>query len=225
MPTPILRGGWWAQLAELLFMVRHSKSYDWKWVWKAVFFVPNVGSRLQVGRSTIEAALARLKKLVMSRIYFWPEWSIPNTFLQSELGNIKNRSKFLWLVSLTKPGSYKWLPYLPLFFNGPCMLRRTKWKWSFRNIQVYRELRLISNGRLFMQFPLERRPIIEYHTYRTMMWSLQRFRQVEIIGPVRREGLFEVKQGRNIFWWPFSSIQARIHQSGIQRYRVNRFGE
>jgi protein involved in polysaccharide export with SLBB domain len=154
-------------------------------------FVPNIGP-VQIGGATIEAALARLKTS-MSRIYSGLNGSNPNTFLQIRLGNIRS-IKVSMVGELTKPGSYM-LPSFATVFNGLYAAGGPNENGAFRNIQVYRDNRLISTVDIYeflakgdqsSNITLQDNDVIIVQPVQA---------RVEIVGPVRREGLFEVKQG------------------------------
>lgn len=191
MPTPqsyVVGGG-----DQLLIDIygASQQSYDLEVSPEGRVFVPNVGP-IQVGGATIEAALARLKTS-MSRIYSGLNGSNPNTFLQIRLGNIRS-IKVSMVGELTKPGSYM-LPSFATVFNGLYAAGGPNENGAFRNIQVYRDNRLISTVDIYQflskgdqssNITLQDNDVIIVQPVQA---------RVEIIGPVRREGLFEVKQG------------------------------
>lgn len=157
-------------------------------------FIPNVGP-VQLGGSTIEAATARLKTS-LGRIYSGLLGSNPNTFLQLRLGNIRS-IKVSMVGELSKPGSYM-LPSFATVFNGLYAAGGPNENGAFRNIQVYRDSRLVatvdiyeflSKGEQSNNITLQDNDVI-------IVPPVQN--RVEIIGPVRREGLFEVKPGETI---------------------------
>ncbi|WP_111672208.1 SLBB domain-containing protein [Algoriphagus litoralis] len=151
--------------------------------------VPNVGP-IQVGGSSIEAASSRLKTS-LGRIYSGLLGSNPNTFLQVRLGNIRS-IKVSMVGELSRPGTYT-LPSFASVFNGLFAAGGPNENGSFRNIQVYRDSRLvatvdiyefISKGNSQNNITLQDNDVV-------IVPPIQA--RVEIIGPVRREGLFEVK--------------------------------
>ncbi len=167
------------------------QSYDLEVNPEGRVFVPNIGP-VEVGGATIEAALARLKTS-LSRIYSGLEGSNPNTFLQIRLGDIRS-IKVSMVGELTKPGSYM-LPSFATVFNGLYAAGGPNENGAFRNIQVYRDNRLISTvdiyeflakGDQFSNITLQDNDVIIVQPVQA---------RVEIVGPVRRAGLFEVKQG------------------------------
>ena len=157
-------------------------------------FVPNVGP-IQLGGSTIEAATARLKT-ALGRIYSGLLGSNPSTFLQLRLGNIRS-IKVSLVGELNKPGSYM-LPSFASVFTGLYAAGGPNENGAFRNIQVYRDSRLIttvdiyeflSKGEQSSNITLQDNDVIIVPPVQA---------RVEIIGPVRREGFFEVKPGETL---------------------------
>jgi len=151
--------------------------------------VPNVGP-IQVGGSTIEAATARIKT-ALGRIYSGLLGSNPNTFVQLRLGNIRS-IKVSMVGELTKPGTYT-LPSFATVFNALYQAGGPNENGAFRNIQVYRDSRLIATVDIYeflskgvhdSNISLQDNDVIIVQPVQT---------RVEVIGPVRREGLFEVK--------------------------------
>jgi protein involved in polysaccharide export with SLBB domain len=167
------------------------QSYDLTVTPEGRVFVPNVGP-VQVGGATIEATLARLKTN-MSRIYSGLAGSNPNTFLQIRLGNIRS-IKVSMVGELTKPGTYI-LPSFATVFNGLYAAGGPNENGAFRNIQVYRDNRLISTVDIyeFLSKGDQSSNITLQDNDVIIVQPVQA--RVEILGPVRREGLFEVKQG------------------------------
>jgi protein involved in polysaccharide export with SLBB domain len=167
------------------------QSYDLTVTPEGKVFVPNVGP-VQVGGATIEATSARLK-INMSRIYSGLVGSNPNTFLQIRLGNIRS-IKVSMVGELTKPGTYI-LPSFATVFNGLYAAGGPNENGAFRNIQVYRDNRLISSVDIyeFLSKGDQSSNITLHDNDVIIVQPLQA--RVEIFGPVRRAGLFEVKQG------------------------------
>jgi protein involved in polysaccharide export with SLBB domain len=157
-------------------------------------FLPNVGP-VQVGGSTIEAATARIKT-ALGRIYSGLNGSNPNTFIQLRLGNIRS-IKVSMVGELTKPGTYT-LPSFATVFNGLYAAGGPNENGAFRNIQVYRDSRLVatvdiyeflSKGDQSSNITLQDNDVI-------LVPAVQA--RVEVIGPVRREGFFEVKSDEHL---------------------------
>ncbi|WP_208110508.1 polysaccharide biosynthesis/export family protein [Algoriphagus boseongensis] len=156
--------------------------------------VPNLGP-IQLGGSTIEAASARIKTS-LSRIYSGLLGSNPNTFLQVRLGNIRS-IKVSMVGELTKPGTYT-LPSFATVFNGLYAAGGPNENGAFRNIQVYRDSRLVatvdiyeflSKGEQASNITLQDNDVVIVPPVQA---------RVEITGPVRREGFFEVKPNESL---------------------------
>lgn len=156
--------------------------------------VPSVGP-VQVGGSTIEAAVARLKTQ-LGRIYSGLLGSNPNTFLQVRLGNIRS-IKVSMVGELSKPGTYT-LPSFATVFNGLYAAGGPNENGAFRNIQVYRSSRLVATvdiyeflakGEQSSNITLQDNDVVIVPPVDS---------RVEISGPVRREGFFEVKAGESL---------------------------
>lgn len=152
-------------------------------------FLPSIGP-IQVGGSTIEAATARIRTS-LGRIYSGLNGSNPNTFIQLRLGNIRS-IKVSMVGELTKPGTYT-LPSFATVFNGLYAAGGPNENGAFRNIQVYRDSRLVatvdiyeflSKGEQSSNITLQDNDVVIVPPVQS---------RVEVIGPVRREGLFEVK--------------------------------
>lgn len=157
-------------------------------------FVPNVGP-IQVGGSTIAAATSRIKT-ALGRIYSGLNGANPNTFIQLRLGNIRS-IKVSMVGELTKPGTYT-LPSFATVFNGLYAAGGPNENGAFRKIQVYRDSKLVatvdiyeflSKGDQSSNITLQDNDVVIVPPVET---------RVEIIGPVRREGLFEVKQEESL---------------------------
>lgn len=151
--------------------------------------IPNVGS-IQVGGSSIEAATARLKSS-LGRIYSGLLGSNPNTFMQVRLGNIRS-IKVSMVGELSKPGTYT-LPSFASVFNGLFAAGGPNENGSFRNIQVYRDSRLVATVDIyeFLSKGDSKANITLRDNDVVIVPPVQA--RLEIIGPVRREGYFEVK--------------------------------
>lgn len=166
------------------------QSYDLTVSPEGKIFVPNLGP-VQLGGSSIEAGTSRLKS-ALGRIFSGLNGSNPNTFIQVRLGNIRS-IKVSMVGELTKPGTYT-LPSFATVFNGLYAAGGPNDNGAFRNIQVYRDSRLVttvdiyeflSKGEQSANITLQDNDVIIVPPVQA---------RVEIIGPVRREGLFEVKQ-------------------------------
>ncbi len=157
-------------------------------------FLPNIGP-IQIGGSTIEAATSRIKT-ALGRIYSGLNGPNPNTFIQLRLGNIRS-IKVSMVGELTKPGTYT-LPSFATVFNGLYAAGGPNENGAFRNIQVYRDSRLVatvdiyeflSKGDQSSNITLQDNDVIIVQPVQA---------RIEIIGPVRREGLFEVKPDEHL---------------------------
>ncbi|MEP1087374.1 MAG: SLBB domain-containing protein [Algoriphagus sp.] len=167
------------------------QSYDLSVSPEGRILVPNVGP-IQVGGSTIAAASARIKTS-LGRIYSGLNGANPNTFIQLRLGNIRS-IKVSMVGELTKPGTYT-LPSFATVFNGLYAAGGPNENGAFRKIQVYRDSRLVATvdiyeflakGEQSSNITLQDNDVVIVPPVET---------RVEISGPVRREGLFEVKAG------------------------------
>ncbi|WP_338224231.1 polysaccharide biosynthesis/export family protein [Algoriphagus confluentis] len=156
--------------------------------------IPNIGP-VQVGGSTIEAAASRLKS-ALSRIYSGLAGSNPNTFLEVRLGNIRS-IKVSMVGELTKPGTYT-LPSFATVFNGLFAAGGPNENGAFRNVQVYRDSRLVATVDIyeFLAKGEQSSNITLQDNDVVIVPPVQA--RVEIMGPVRREGFFEVKPNESL---------------------------
>ncbi|EKB48323.1 SLBB domain-containing protein [Cecembia lonarensis] len=157
-------------------------------------FIPNVGP-IQVGGSTIAAASSRIRT-ALTRIYSGLGGSNPNTFMDIRLGNIRTVSISL-VGELVRPGTYT-LPSFASPFNALFSAGGPNENGSFRHIQIYRDSKLLKEidiyeflvkGEFTTPITLRDNDVIIVPPVRS---------RVEIIGPVRREGLFEMKAGETL---------------------------
>ncbi len=186
------------------------QSYDLNVTPEGRVFIPNVGP-IQVGGASIEAATSRIKT-ALGRIYSGMNGSNPNTFIQLRLGNIRS-IKVSMVGELTKPGTYT-LPSFATVFNGLFAAGGPNENGAFRNVQVYRDSRLVatvdiyeflSKGIQSSNITLQDNDVVIVPPVST---------RIEIVGPVRREGLFEVKPSESledllIFTGGFTSMAYR----------------
>lgn len=157
--------------------------------------IPNLGP-IQVGGNTIEAAGSRLKTS-LGKIYSGLLGSNPNTFIQIRLGNIRS-IKVSMVGELTKPGSYI-LPSFATVFNGLYAAGGPNENGAFRNIQVYRNSRLVATVDIYQFLILgDQSSNITLQDNDVIIVPPVESR-VEISGPVRREGLFEIKPNETLF--------------------------
>ncbi|WP_288372757.1 SLBB domain-containing protein [uncultured Algoriphagus sp.] len=157
-------------------------------------FLPNVGP-VQVGGATIEAATVRIKA-ALSRIYSGLQGANPNTFLQIRLGNIRS-IKVSMVGELTKPGTYT-LPSFATVFNALYAAGGPNENGAFRKIQVYRGSKLISQVDIYEFLSKgDQSANINLQDNDVIIVPAVEGR-AEVIGPVNREGLFEVKSGESL---------------------------
>lgn len=170
------------------------ESYDVEVNPEGKIFIPNVGP-VEVGGASIDAARARIKT-ALSRIYSGLQGNNPNTFIQIRLGNIRTINVTM-AGELRNPGTYS-LPSFASVFNALYRAGGPNENGSFRHIQVYRNNQMVGetdvydflmNGSDTGNIRLQDNDVVIVQPIRT---------RVEIEGPVRRPGLFEVKSGESI---------------------------
>ena len=170
------------------------QSYDLTVTPEGRVFVPNVGP-VDIGGATVAAARARLRT-ALTQIYSGLQGNNPNTFIQVRLGNIRTINVTM-AGELRKPGTYN-LPSFASVFNALYAAGGPNENGSFRHIQVYRNNQMVGetdvygflmNGDESGNVRLQDNDVIIVQPVRT---------RVEIEGPVRRPGLFEIKSGENI---------------------------
>src|SRR5690606_9967430 len=141
------------------------------------------------------AARARIKSS-LSRIYSGLQGNNPNTFLQVRLGDIRTINVTM-AGELRRPGTYS-LPSFASVFNALYVAGGPNENGTFRHIQVYRANQFIGeldvygfllHGSDSGNVPLQDNDVVIVPPLRT---------RVEIQGPVRRPGLFEIETGENI---------------------------
>jgi protein involved in polysaccharide export with SLBB domain len=168
------------------------QSFDLKVSPEGKILVPNVGA-IAVGGSTVGAATARIKSS-LSQIYSGLQSGI--SFLEVRLGNIRTVSVAL-VGELNQPGNYM-LPAFASPFNALFAAGGPNENGSFRHIQVYRDNKLLTEidvydflikGTHSSSITLRDNDVIIVPPVRT---------RVELTGPVRREGYFEVKPNENL---------------------------
>lgn len=168
------------------------QSYDLTVNPEGKILIPNVGS-VQIGGSSVAAASSRIKS-ALTQIY--SGLSAGNTFLEIRLGNIKTVNISM-VGELNRPGTYA-LPSFASPINALFAAGGPNENGSFRHVQVYRDSRLlreidvyefISKGELSSTLTLRDNDVIIVPPVRN---------RVEIVGPVRREGFFELKPGETL---------------------------
>ncbi|SNS23015.1 protein involved in polysaccharide export, contains SLBB domain of the beta-grasp fold [Belliella buryatensis] len=170
------------------------QSYDLKVSPEGRILVPNVGP-IQVGGSTIASATARIKS-ALTQIYSGLGGGNPNTFMELRLGNIRTVS-IAMAGELNKPGNYT-LPAFASPFNALFAAGGPNENGSFRHIQVFRDSKLLMEIDVY-EFLIkgENTNNITLRDNDLIIVLPVRAR-VELTGPVRREGLFEVKSGETV---------------------------
>jgi protein involved in polysaccharide export with SLBB domain len=168
------------------------QSYDLKVSPEGKILVPNVGA-IAVGGSTVGAATARIKTSLI-QIYSGLQSGISS--LEVRLGNIRTVSVAL-VGELNQPGNYT-LPAFASPFNALFAAGGPNENGSFRHIQVYRDSKLLTEidvydflikGTHNSSITLRDNDVIIVPPVRA---------RVEITGPIRREGYFEVKPNENL---------------------------
>ena len=168
------------------------QSYDLKVSPDGKILVPNIGP-ISVGGSTVAAASARIKT-ALTQIYSGLASGISSMDLR--LGNIRTVQVAL-VGELNRPGNYT-LPAFASPFNALFAAGGPNENGSFRHIQVYRDNKLLTEidvydflikGTHNSSIILRDNDVIIVPPVRA---------RVEITGPVRREGYFEVKPNENL---------------------------
>ncbi len=168
------------------------QSYDLKVSPDGKILVPNIGP-ISVGGSTVAAASARIKT-ALTQIYSGLASGISSMDLR--LGNIRTVQVAL-VGELNRPGNYT-LPAFASPFNALFAAGGPNENGSFRHIQVYRDNKLLTEidvydflikGTHSSSITLRDNDVIIVPPVRT---------RVELTGPVRREGYFEVKPNENL---------------------------
>lgn len=167
-------------------------SYDLRVTPEGKIIVPNVGPIL-VGGSTVAASAVRIKT-ALTKIYSGLASGI--TSLDLRLGNIRTVSVAL-VGELNRPGNYT-LPAFASPFNALFAAGGPNENGSFRHIQVYRDSKLLTEidiydflikGSHTSSITLQDNDVIIVPPVRA---------RVELVGPVRREGYFEIKPNENL---------------------------
>jgi protein involved in polysaccharide export with SLBB domain len=168
------------------------QSYDLKVSPDGKILVPNIGP-ISVGGSTVAAASARIKT-ALTQIYSGLASGISSMDLR--LGNIRTVQVAL-AGELNRPGNYT-LPAFASPFNALFAAGGPNENGSFRHIQVYRDSKLLTEidvydflikGSHSSSITLRDNDVIIVPPVRA---------RVELTGPVRREGYFEVKPNENL---------------------------
>jgi protein involved in polysaccharide export with SLBB domain len=156
--------------------------------------IPNIGL-LHVGGFSIDAVTGLLRRQLSKRFsgLAGPQ---PNTFLSVTVGNIRT-IKVNIVGELKNPGTYT-LPSFASVFNGLYAAGGPTTKGTFRNIQVYRAGKLISEIDIyqFLTKGEENRNVMLEDNDVILVRPFDK--RVELIGEVRTPGFFEVKSGETI---------------------------
>lgn len=167
-------------------------SYNLKVSPEGTINVPYVGV-IPVGGMTIEQATSRIRTR-LSTIY--SELKTGNTKVRVSLGNIRS-IKVVLTGELVKPGTYT-LPSVGSVFNALYQSGGPSENGSFREIEVIRGGRKIATmdvydfllrGEFKNNIRLQDQDVIRVPTYR---------KRVEIVGEVKRPGIFEMVNGENL---------------------------
>ncbi|GAB2994721.1 SLBB domain-containing protein [Cyclobacterium sediminis] len=156
--------------------------------------IPNVGP-VNIGGASVESARLRVKN-ALAQIYSGLKGSNPNTFLQLRVGNIRS-IQVTMAGELNKPGTYT-LPSFANVFNALYLAGGPNEIGSFRNIQVYRDSKSVGQVDVydFLVNGNSKGNIVLQDNDVVIVPPIQI--RVELEGPVRRPGLFEVKGDENI---------------------------
>lgn len=170
------------------------QSYDLTISPEGSVFVPNVGP-INVGGSTVEAARTRVQN-ALEKIYQDLESPNPNTFMQLRVGNIRS-IQVTMAGELRKPGSYT-LPSFASVFNALFMAGGPNENGTFREIQVYRGSKLVGEVDIydFLISGDQEGNIVLQDNDVVIVPPLRN--RVELVGPVRRPGFFEIKGQESI---------------------------
>jgi len=168
------------------------KSFNLKLSSDGKIFVPNIGP-IDVGGLTISAASSRIKNN-LSKIYSGLQTG--TTFMELRLGEIRT-VKVSMVGELNNPGNYT-LPSFATPFNALFAAGGPNENGSFRKIQVYRSNKLLTEvdiydfltkGESTSSIALQDNDVIVVPPYGS---------RIEVLGGVKREGLFELKSGEKL---------------------------
>jgi protein involved in polysaccharide export with SLBB domain len=163
------------------------QSYDLKVSPEGKILIPNVGF-IEVGGATVGAATSRIKTS-LGQIYSGLNSGI--SFLEVRLGNIRTVSVAL-VGDINQPGNYT-LPAFASPFNALFAAGGPNENGSFRHIQVYRNNKLLIEIDIY-DFLIKgtHNSSITLNDNDVLIVPPARIR-VELTGPIRREGFFELK--------------------------------
>jgi len=169
-------------------------TYDLNINSEGMVFIPNVGP-INLSGLSVEAATNRLTN-ALGNIYSGLRGSSPNTFMQLRVGNIRS-IQISMVGEVFAPGNYT-LSSFASVFNALYAAGGIKKDGSFRNIRVYRNSKMVAemdiydflvNGNQSSNIRLEDNDVV-------LVPPVEK--RVEISGPVRRPGLFEMNRDENL---------------------------
>lgn len=161
---------------------------------EGMIFIPNIGP-INLSGLSVEAATSRLKS-TLTNIYSGLSGSNPNTFLQVRVGNIRS-IQIVLIGQVYAPGNYT-LSSFSTVFNALYAAGGITENGSFRAIKVYRDNILLTqldiydfliNADQSKNIRLQDNDVI-------MIPPVQK--RVEIQGPLRRPGLFEIANNETL---------------------------
>ncbi|MFC4872857.1 SLBB domain-containing protein [Negadavirga shengliensis] len=170
------------------------QSYDLTVSPEGRVFIPNVGP-VEVGGATVEAATSRIRN-ALRNIYSGLGGNNPNTYMQLRVGNIRS-IKVTLAGELRRPGTYT-LPSFASVFNALYAAGGPSENGTFRNIQVYRDSKLEAEVDVyeFLVSGNQSGNVVLRDNDVIIVGPAQS--RVELEGPVRRPGLFEMKGHENL---------------------------
>jgi protein involved in polysaccharide export with SLBB domain len=168
--------------------------YDLRINNEGMIFVPNIGP-INLGGLTVEAATARLKN-TLSNIFSGLSGSSPSSFLQLRLGNIRS-IQVAMIGEVFAPGNYT-LSSFSTVFNALYASGGVTENGSMRAIKVYRSNRLVAEVDVydFLVNADQSKNIRLQDNDVIMVPPVEK--RVEIQGPLRRPGLFEIVQDESL---------------------------
>jgi protein involved in polysaccharide export with SLBB domain len=157
-------------------------------------FVPNVGP-VNVGGATVQIARGRIQSSLV-KIYSGLTGSNRNTFFLLRVGNIRS-IQVTMAGELNQPGNYTLTSFANVF-NALYLAGGPNETGSFRNIQVYRDSKLVGQVDIydFLVRGSQNGNITLQDNDVVIVPPIQS--RVELEGPVRRPGLFETKGEESI---------------------------
>jgi protein involved in polysaccharide export with SLBB domain len=168
--------------------------YDLRINNEGLVFIPNIGP-VNLGGLSVEAATSRLKS-TLSNIFSGLSGASPNTFLQFRLGNIRS-IQVAMVGEVFAPGTYT-LSSFSTVFNALYASGGVTENGSMRAIKVYRNNRLVATVDVYdFLINADQSKNIRLQDNDVIMVSPVE-KRVEIQGPLRRPGLFEIVQDESL---------------------------